>query len=142
MTISLPPMTAIHATGSTSHELKWAAIPWSYPYPHSLSLSGLRDAQSGMRRHDCTWCGTYFSKRAELKSRPLEEQQIAAECTKAYQATYREKHRNDLRLGEERRRIALYKARYGPDAYRLYLKARRQRTRQGAANRAGQTWYI
>jgi hypothetical protein len=71
--------------------------------------------------------GTYFSKRAELKSRPLEEQQIAAECTKAYQATYREKcvrtnlsthlvestlmfhqirHRNDLRLGEERRRIA------------------------------------
>ncbi|KAJ7822091.1 hypothetical protein B0H14DRAFT_3471014 [Mycena olivaceomarginata] len=103
---SPPPMTAIHATGSTSHELKaQRRAEWN------------EKARLRMAR-----------KRAELKSCPLEEQQIAAERTKVYQATYHEKHRNDLRLGEERRRITLYKARYGPDAYRLYLKARRQRT--------------
>ncbi|KAJ7901030.1 hypothetical protein B0H14DRAFT_3422939 [Mycena olivaceomarginata] len=117
---SPPPMTVIHATGSTSHELK-------------AQRRAERNEKARLRM---------ARKRAELKSRPLEEQQIAAERTKAYQATYHKKHRNDLRLGEERRRIALYKARYGPDTYRLYLKARRQRTRQGAANRAGQTWDI
>ncbi|KAJ7713594.1 hypothetical protein B0H14DRAFT_3523334 [Mycena olivaceomarginata] len=81
---SPPPMTAIHATGSTSHELK-------------AQRRAERNEKARLRM---------ARKCAELKSRPLEEQQIAAERTKAYQATYHEKHRNDLRLGEERRRIA------------------------------------
>ncbi|KAJ7333349.1 hypothetical protein DFH08DRAFT_814461 [Mycena albidolilacea] len=69
MTISPPPMTAIHATGSTSHELK-------------AQRRAERNEKARLRM---------ARKRAELKSRPLEEQRIAAKRTKAYQATYREK---------------------------------------------------
>ncbi|KAJ7432732.1 hypothetical protein FB451DRAFT_1572937 [Mycena latifolia] len=66
------------------------------------------------------------SKRAELRTRPLEEQAQAAEINKKYQATYREKNRRDLRIWEAQRRAGLYMARYGPEAYREYDLARRE----------------
>ncbi|KAJ7450433.1 hypothetical protein FB451DRAFT_1186831 [Mycena latifolia] len=67
------------------------------------------------------------SKRAELKTRPLEEQARVAECNKGYQATYRERHRRDLRIWEAQRRAGMYMARYGPEAYKEYDHAQRER---------------
>ncbi|KAJ7852331.1 hypothetical protein B0H14DRAFT_3450804 [Mycena olivaceomarginata] len=72
------------------------------------------------------------SKRAELKTRSLEEQELARQKCKAYQAKYREKNRDCL--------STLYKERYGPEAYAIYLKARRQRRLKAAALRSGGTW--
>ncbi|KAJ7145448.1 hypothetical protein C8R43DRAFT_953500 [Mycena crocata] len=39
-----------------------------------------------------------------------------------HQATYREKHRNDLRLWEAARRVELYKKRFGERAYISYAR--------------------
>ncbi|KAJ7842996.1 hypothetical protein B0H14DRAFT_3456516 [Mycena olivaceomarginata] len=64
-------------------------------------------------------------KRAELVLQPLEEQQLAAERSRAYQATYREK---------------LYLARYGAEAHALYLKARRQRKRSSTSKHTGTSY--
>ncbi|KAJ6506116.1 hypothetical protein DFH09DRAFT_1101445 [Mycena vulgaris] len=59
-------------------------------------------------------------KRAELKARPREEQERAAERSRVYQATYREKNQSDLRIWEAQRRLANYQAKYGPEAYTSY----------------------
>ncbi|KAJ7347336.1 hypothetical protein DFH08DRAFT_960676 [Mycena albidolilacea] len=96
-------------------------------------------------------------KHAELVLRPAEEQQLAAERSRAYQATYREKfvtpwgynslklsvvdrHRDDLQACEAKRRAALYLKCYGAEAYALYLKAWRQRKCNSAAKRAGSSF--
>ncbi|KAJ7673625.1 hypothetical protein B0H17DRAFT_1140838 [Mycena rosella] len=47
-----------------------------------------------------------LKKHAELKAQPLEEQQLAAERSRSYQATYREKNRNDLRISSGNLRTA------------------------------------
>ncbi|KAJ6544605.1 hypothetical protein DFH09DRAFT_1321808 [Mycena vulgaris] len=72
-------------------------------------------------------------KRAELKARPAEEQKAAAERSRAYQATYREKNRRDLRIWEAQRRLLIYKEKYGPEAYQVYAKARYDRKKRAMA---------
>ncbi|KAJ7176159.1 hypothetical protein C8R43DRAFT_942958 [Mycena crocata] len=71
--------------------------------------------------------------RAALKLRPIEEQERAAARSRQYQAVYRARHREDLRLWEAQRRVDLYKKRYGPAAYVAYAKARRERKRRARA---------
>ncbi|KAJ7435119.1 hypothetical protein B0H11DRAFT_2257618 [Mycena galericulata] len=67
---------------------------------------------------------------AELKTRPLAEQKLAAEHARAYQAKYCAKNREELRLWEAQRRMEIYKAKFGTEAYAAYLKARRERRRR------------
>ncbi|KAJ7202273.1 hypothetical protein GGX14DRAFT_654054 [Mycena pura] len=74
-------------------------------------------------------------KRAELKSRPFEEQALVAQRNRAYQATYREKKRQELAQREADRRCRLYLERFGPDAYESYLRQRRERKGKMRANR-------
>ncbi|KAJ7343881.1 hypothetical protein DFH08DRAFT_810418 [Mycena albidolilacea] len=80
-------------------------------------------------------------KRAELKSRSLEEQAAAAERERRYQATYRERNRNDLRIWEAHRRLAIYKAKHGPELYESYLKAQHNRRRRTRAKRKAKEPY-
>ncbi|KAJ7058420.1 hypothetical protein C8F01DRAFT_1371234 [Mycena amicta] len=63
-------------------------------------------------------------KRAELKLRPLQEQQEAAERARLYRACYRQRHREAMRLGEDQRRARIYLDRYGEVAYQEYLERR------------------
>ncbi|KAJ7440226.1 hypothetical protein FB451DRAFT_1191679 [Mycena latifolia] len=74
-------------------------------------------------------------KRAELKARPLEEQEEAAERERGYQAKYRERHRRSLRLWESLRRLALYEERYGSEACAEYEKAMLERKKTARARR-------
>ncbi|KAJ7333271.1 hypothetical protein DFH08DRAFT_966106 [Mycena albidolilacea] len=64
-------------------------------------------------------------KYAELKTRPLEEQQLARERSNVYQAKYHAK---------------LYAKRYGSDAPAVYLKARCQHKLAGTAQRSRASW--
>ncbi|KAJ7893751.1 hypothetical protein B0H13DRAFT_2339566 [Mycena leptocephala] len=93
-------------------------------------------------------------KRAELKTRPIEEQVAAAERERAYQITYRERNRDDLAVLEAKRRREYvpsstssslpthepsdYKARHGPTVYLGYLKAKRERKRNARAKKRAQ----
>ncbi|KAJ7687065.1 hypothetical protein B0H14DRAFT_3534288 [Mycena olivaceomarginata] len=104
----------------------------------SSSAANLK-AQKCAERNEKAWLHMAH-KRAELVLRPLEEQQLAVERSRAYQATYREKHRADLRRCEAKRRAVLHLARYGAEAHALYLKARRQRKRSSASKRAGTSY--
>ncbi|KAJ7172870.1 hypothetical protein C8R43DRAFT_1119703 [Mycena crocata] len=72
-------------------------------------------------------------KRQELKSRPIEEQRMAAARARAYQATYRQKHRSELRKWEAQRRMVVYQNRHGLEAAKAYLRAKRERKRQARA---------
>ncbi|KAJ6557480.1 hypothetical protein B0H19DRAFT_1070143 [Mycena capillaripes] len=74
-------------------------------------------------------------RRAELKTRPLEEQRAAAERAREYQARYREKHRDELRIWEAHRRIEVYKAKNGLRAFASYLKAKREQRRRRLAKK-------
>ncbi|KAJ7784910.1 hypothetical protein DFH07DRAFT_947984 [Mycena maculata] len=80
--------------------------------------------------------------RAELKTRSPEEQESHAARNRVYQARHREKqvfsffrHREDLRIWEAQRRVAVYKAKYGPEAYLEYARAKRERRRRARAQR-------
>ncbi|KAJ7139367.1 hypothetical protein C8R44DRAFT_727447 [Mycena epipterygia] len=81
-----PPMKAITSKEATTHELK-------------LQQQAARNEKAHLRM---------ARKRAELRARPLTEQEEAAECSRAYQATY---HEN------------VYKACFGQAAYVAYAKA-------------------
>ncbi|KAJ7874126.1 hypothetical protein B0H13DRAFT_1894677 [Mycena leptocephala] len=70
---------------------------------------------------------SFPSKRAELKLQSPEEQARVAALNKEYQATYREKHRQDLRSGAKKRRTDAYRLRYGTATYNLYVRAQRRR---------------
>ncbi|KAJ7097101.1 hypothetical protein B0H15DRAFT_945773 [Mycena belliarum] len=88
----------------------------------------------------------------------MEQQQLAAERDRQHQATYREKNREDLRIWEADRRAAyaphsaltnncltapsVYEATYGPEAYTLYLKARRDRRRRARDKRRAKEGYF
>ncbi|KAJ7173035.1 hypothetical protein C8R43DRAFT_944077 [Mycena crocata] len=114
-----PPMKSKYASGPSDYELK-----------AQRKLESNEKARLRMAR-----------KRAELKSRPIEEQLQAAERARVHQATYREKHRNDLRVWEAQRRIALYKARFGPAAYAAYVRKNRERKRLRRAKQAAKEAY-
>ncbi|KAJ6525811.1 hypothetical protein DFH09DRAFT_1328829 [Mycena vulgaris] len=85
-------------------------------------------AHPPMKSKYCTGPSEYeLKKRAELKARPREEQERAAERSRVYQATDRKKNRSDLRIWEAQRRLANYQAKYSPEAYTSYDAARRER---------------
>ncbi|KAJ7044909.1 hypothetical protein C8F04DRAFT_1174651 [Mycena alexandri] len=69
-------------------------------------------------------------KRAQLKSRPVEEQMAAAERARLHQATYREKNREELRDWEATRRVQ-----FGVEAYKAYEKQQSQRKRNAQERR-------
>ncbi|KAJ7154958.1 hypothetical protein C8R43DRAFT_1126343 [Mycena crocata] len=112
-----PPMQSKYASGPSDHEIKT-----------QRRLERNEKSRLHMTR-----------TRAELKSRPLEEQQRAAERARVHQATYRA--RNDLRVWEAQRRIALYKAKFGPAAYAAYSRTKRERKCRTRAKKAAKEAY-
>ncbi|KAJ7093760.1 hypothetical protein C8R44DRAFT_890664 [Mycena epipterygia] len=103
-----PPLVSKHSTGPTEFELR-------------AQRAAVRREKARVRM---------ARKRAELKSRPIEEQMAAAERERGYQATYQERNREDLKIWERQRRIAVYQAKYGQEAYIAYAKAKRDRKRR------------
>ncbi|KAJ7095498.1 hypothetical protein C8R43DRAFT_963468 [Mycena crocata] len=79
--------------------------------------------------------------RAELKSRPIEEQEQAAERSRLYQARYRERNRVELRIWEAQRRAEHYKRRFGEEAYNAYAKLKRERKRRAREKRRAKEGY-
>ncbi|KAJ7117332.1 hypothetical protein C8R43DRAFT_960630 [Mycena crocata] len=114
-----PPMNSKHDSGPSDYEIKAQRLQ------ERNEKSRLRMAR----------------KRAELKTRPIEEQLLAAERDRAHQATYRERHRNDLRVWEAQRRIEVYKKRFGPAAYAAYSRAKRERKRRARAKKEAKEAY-
>ncbi|KAJ7301782.1 hypothetical protein DFH08DRAFT_943532 [Mycena albidolilacea] len=70
-------------------------------------------------------------KRAELKLRPVEEQERAAERSRVYRARYRQRHHQAVLRGESERRRKIYIQRYGEEAYKEYAERREYRQREG-----------
>ncbi|KAJ7492943.1 hypothetical protein B0H11DRAFT_2228266 [Mycena galericulata] len=101
--------------------------------PKVLTAYELKVQREAVRREKA--CLRMAKKRAELKLRPTEEQEVYRERARAYQATYREKHRYSLRVWEAQRRVAVYKERFGIEAYKVYAKAKRERKRRARAKR-------
>ncbi|KAJ7457542.1 hypothetical protein B0H11DRAFT_1925000 [Mycena galericulata] len=134
-------VTLTHSSATTMPARKPRSSPMAYAHPPMKSryISGPSDLELKAQRH--------FERnekarlrmartRAALKLRPLEEQQAAAARSREYQKTYRERHRDDLRVWEAMRRVKAYKERFGVAAYAMFLKARRdckRRKRQKAA---------
>ncbi|KAJ7087730.1 hypothetical protein C8R43DRAFT_965017 [Mycena crocata] len=116
-----PPMKSKYTMGPTEYELK-------------TQREAERREKARLR----------MARRAELKARPLAEQEQAAARARAYQATYREKNRYDLKIWEAQRRIAYsLPKRYGPAMTVLYAKARRSRIRQARAKaKAKEAYHI
>ncbi|KAJ7662244.1 hypothetical protein DFH06DRAFT_1296603 [Mycena polygramma] len=75
--------------------------------------------------------------RAELKTRSLEEQAAVAARSRGYQAIYREKNRESLRIQEVQRRVAKHVARFGSIPYAAAAQKKRQRA-QNALELEGQ----
>ncbi|KAJ7267422.1 hypothetical protein C8J57DRAFT_1510517 [Mycena rebaudengoi] len=81
------------------------------------------------------------TKRAELKMRSPEEQQLYAEKARASQAKYREKHRERLAMEQGRRRMFAYGSIYGTKQMSLWVqklaekRERREATRERRVRR-------
>ncbi|KAJ7881947.1 hypothetical protein B0H13DRAFT_1891087 [Mycena leptocephala] len=125
-----PPMKSKYSSGPTAYELK-------------VQRHAERNEKARLRM---------ARKRAELKTRPLNEQLEAAERSREYQARYRERNRDARRLCEAQRRAAYdhlpcspshanhpadsgrrtYQEKFGTAAYVSYLKAKRRRRIQRA----------
>ncbi|KAJ7086317.1 hypothetical protein C8R43DRAFT_1142433 [Mycena crocata] len=99
-----PPMKSKYASGPSDYELK-AQRKLESNEKARLRMARCVPAPLTLHLH-LPDCRSPRRKRAELKSRPIEEQLEAAERARVHQATYREKHRNDLRVWEAQRRIA------------------------------------
>ncbi|KAJ7173284.1 hypothetical protein C8R46DRAFT_1031644 [Mycena filopes] len=111
--------------------LKSKLSPSLSQYQIEAQLRDLRNERARLRM---------AQKRAELKSKPLNEQLLAAERDREHQATYRERHKKDLRLWAIQRRLQRYQDRFGPEAFEEYFtiyKAQRKRRRVNAWIRAG-----
>ncbi|KAJ7152156.1 hypothetical protein C8R43DRAFT_1127238 [Mycena crocata] len=134
-----PPMKSKYASGPSDYELK-AQRKLESNEKARLRMARCVPAPLTLHLH-LPDCRSPRRKRAELKSRPIEEQLEAAERARVHQATYREKHRNDLRVWEAQRRIALYKARFGPAAYAAYVRKNRERKRLRRAKQAAKEAY-
>ncbi|KAJ7704197.1 hypothetical protein B0H16DRAFT_1482686 [Mycena metata] len=80
-----------------------------------------------------------YRKRAALRCRPLPEQEAAAERERAYQAKYRAKNRNGVRLWEAQRRVDVYIAQFTEEGYSPYENAKRVRRRPARANQRAKT---
>ncbi|KAJ7439922.1 hypothetical protein B0H11DRAFT_2253464 [Mycena galericulata] len=108
-----PPLKSKHQSGPTQYELE-------------TQRQAIRREKARVRM---------AKLRAELKLRPIEEQLAAAQRARAHQAAYRERHQNDLRVWEAQRRIAVYKAKFGVEAYAAYAKAKKERKRRAKEKR-------
>ncbi|KAJ6549700.1 hypothetical protein B0H19DRAFT_1236984 [Mycena capillaripes] len=77
-------------------------------------------------------------KRAELKLRPVEEQERAAERSRVYRARYRQRfrHHEAVLRGESERRRKIYIQRYGEEAYKEYAERRERKGRVGDGREA------
>ncbi|KAJ6503116.1 hypothetical protein DFH09DRAFT_1335503 [Mycena vulgaris] len=118
---SHPPMKSKYVSGPSAYELQ---------------------AQRHQDRKDKARLRMARYAREELKARSAEEQTLAAERSRAYQATYRQKNRRDLKLWEALRRGEVYKAKYGPVAHAEYVKARHARIRrQQQARKAKEAYH-
>ncbi|KAJ7798998.1 hypothetical protein B0H13DRAFT_2391353 [Mycena leptocephala] len=80
-------------------------------------------------------------KRAELKLQSEEEQARVAALNKEYQATYRERHRENLARRATKRRNKAYQDRYGFTMFNLYMKGQRERRRMADARWRAQGEY-
>ncbi|KAJ7312325.1 hypothetical protein DFH08DRAFT_943691 [Mycena albidolilacea] len=69
-------------------------------------------------------------KRADLKLRSPEEQELAAQRSRVYRARYRQKNHQAVLRGESERRRKIYIERYGESAYKDYVE-RREGKRMG-----------
>ncbi|KAJ7780806.1 hypothetical protein DFH07DRAFT_765295 [Mycena maculata] len=114
-----PPLTSKHRKGLTSFELQSVIF-----HLQALALNKWRVQRANHRREQARQ--RMARTRAALKLRPKEEQDLAAERARGYQAKSRAKHREDLRLWEAQRRIAVYKRRYGSEAYVQYAQAKHE----------------
>ncbi|KAJ7468414.1 hypothetical protein B0H11DRAFT_1920998 [Mycena galericulata] len=114
-----PPMKSKYVAGPTNHELY-------------MARQAIRREKARVRM---------AKKRADLKLRPLEEQALAAARARVHQATYRAKNRANLRYWEAQRRIAIYKERYGVEAYKSYAAAKRERRRRAREKRRAKAGY-
>ncbi|KAJ7050963.1 hypothetical protein C8F01DRAFT_1377258 [Mycena amicta] len=65
---------------------------------------------------------TFVRKRAELKMKPLHEQQQVAERSRLYRARYRQRCREAMELGKKRQRERIYLDRYGEVGYEEYVQ--------------------
>ncbi|KAJ7480225.1 hypothetical protein B0H11DRAFT_2215008 [Mycena galericulata] len=124
-----PPLKSKHQSGPTQYELEYAV-----PTHLTCLLTSTRPRLTGLN-------AKLFAERKpgsewqKLKLRPIEEQLAAAQRARAHQAAYRERHRNDLRVWEAQRRIAVYKAKFGVEAYAAYAKAKKERKRRAKEKR-------
>ncbi|KAK7047001.1 hypothetical protein R3P38DRAFT_94825 [Favolaschia claudopus] len=66
-------------------------------------------------------------KRAQRKLLPLEAQAAIVEREREYQKKYRTKNRAVLRQLEKQRRLDLYRAKYGDEAFEVYVRERAER---------------
>ncbi|KAJ7742486.1 hypothetical protein DFH07DRAFT_777721 [Mycena maculata] len=115
------PLTSKRHKGPTTYKLKLVVF-WLFSfYSISTEFSARTTAENKLVYE---WQG---STRAALKSRPKEDQDRAAERARAYQAKYRAKHREDLRMWEAQRRVKVYIHRYGYKAYSEYAQAKVER---------------
>ncbi|KAJ7337480.1 hypothetical protein DFH08DRAFT_812816 [Mycena albidolilacea] len=129
-----PPMKSQYTTTPTDYELK------ALRHAERNEKARLRMARC-VASFSPEFVFTKASKRAEVKNLPLEEQQKVAERNKLYQARYRERHRQDLRIWEALRRREVYKAKFGPEAYAAWRKAKRDRKRRARAKLRGKEAY-
>ncbi|KAJ7265601.1 hypothetical protein C8J57DRAFT_1511360 [Mycena rebaudengoi] len=83
------------------------------------------------------YANTESRKRAELKKRSPEEQQLYAERACASQAKYREKHRDQLAREQFRRRMFAYGALYGTKQMNVWVKklVQRRETKEATQER-------
>ncbi|KAJ7156555.1 hypothetical protein C8R43DRAFT_949408 [Mycena crocata] len=140
-----PPLKSKHQSGPTAYEMKMQRL---------------------LERREKA-CVRMARKRTELKSRPLEEQEQAAEREHMYQATYHERHAhidsgillfpNALHTGitltyatgrpsdvpkhDSELQCRLYQERHGPETYTAYAKCQRHRRRRAREKKRAKEGY-
>ncbi|KAJ7914818.1 hypothetical protein B0H13DRAFT_1872530 [Mycena leptocephala] len=114
-----PPLTSKHQPGPTEYEIKAQRL-----------LEWREKARVRMAM-----------KRAELRSRPADEQAAAAARAREHQAAYRERHCKELRRWEAQRRLNLYEHRFGPEALIAYATHKHERKRKAKEKRRAKEGY-
>ncbi|KAJ7766365.1 hypothetical protein DFH07DRAFT_769907 [Mycena maculata] len=133
-----PALPKTKASKASISKCKSAAPPSTKPKPPPMGskrVVGPTHYEIQLQRDASRWEKARLrmaKKRAELKLRPQEEQEAAAARAREHQTA---RHREDLRIWEAQRRVAVYKARYGLDAYKEYVAAKRERRRQARDKR-------
>ncbi|KAJ7849477.1 hypothetical protein B0H13DRAFT_2361227 [Mycena leptocephala] len=140
-----PPLRSKFRKGPTDHELETQRAPPPLrskfrlsPTNYEIETQHVLERREKARRRMAEYVSSHRlppaltrpRKRAELKSRPHEEQAAAAARAREHQATYRERNRNTLRKTAAHRRLKLYWDKFGPAAYEAYEKKCRDAKRR------------